>query len=639
MTKFVFRKTALVMSILFVGMGIMMINGGWGMTPIATNSDYAEPTFWWHEGIRAEVFGDKVENPEWDEQNPHATPRGVLTIQNEAELGLFAWEMIVSSGYQFESWGQALSYEGNGRFLWNRLLVYNYTPVDFSHWTVKLGRDMNLSGYEWLPVALAPYINFDGDNYAISNMLINHKKGITNRGFSNLQGDWHAGLFSTIDRSVVRNLSLVTPRIDLYTNGGSYWEETNLHIGSIAGKIYGSRVINVTVENPYITFNTSHNFYFTMYVGGIVGAMTSSELPNDIGLTSSNIVGSEVRGGNINCDVTYFDDREGARLELYMGGIAGSSFESIIGSSCVRETNLAATTYDYSLRQNNLFMGGIAGYSSMELEAQSGTCILNNSVFMTTFETNGSWRNKALGSIAGFVVNDSVVNNLFVGPMADTMPLIGKLYIGNIGQYLGDWEYLDSGWEFVYRWRVTNPEASFQHAMENGTPFYFGNDRIDQTVNERRYIISHNYAFTDPTEARNYTRDGMTLIELLNDTTPNVGGKWWAVQVNLMSPNEYITDIEFALSRYRVWAWNENNEPALANFHGEDTTTTPPTEPDTGDDNDGDGDADGCCDDEEEFSNRTNTAAKIIGITTLFAVLIGLLYYLIKQNRNQQKQS
>ena len=123
----------------------------------------------------------------------------------------------------------------------------------------------------------------------------------------------------------------------------------------------------------------------------------------------SLIVGSGVSGGK----VSGIDGNEGAAV--YVGGIAGSNFNSVI-SSCT----VANTTVEYS--NNNAIayvaVGGIAGYTSTEDPPFLGTCLLNN-LSSAVISVTGNATAEYVGGIAGHIKNDDVVNNVYTGAYAD----------------------------------------------------------------------------------------------------------------------------------------------------------------------------------------------------------------------------
>ena len=85
------------------------------------------------------------------------------------------------------------------------------------------------------------------------------------------------------------------------------------------------------------------------------------------------------------------------------------------------------------------------------------------------------------------------------------------------------------------------------------------NPKIDKVVGNQRFIVGFNHHFANLEEAKAFkSEDGADIVSTLNDIRAYVGGLWWAIQVNISSPNAHVTDIRFGLTRYSAWVWNND---------------------------------------------------------------------------------
>jgi|GEM_PF-2790134 len=419
--------------------------------------------YWMDDGIRAEGYSQTSSDPD------------TRIISNAKEFGLFAYEI----------------YEEG---------------VDYSGWTVELAGEIDLSDHIWYPINLSDTV-FDGMGNTISGLLVYDD-------YYDYYDDYSvAGLFGVLDRSIVRNLTLDDPVVDIYY--GNWW----ISIGTIAGMTYGAQIRDVVVNNPTVTLNYSDS---TSFLGGVVGyAMPSSDEVNSVGLYMSVINGADVYGGEISIKYGfsweyYYDSGSVA----YLGGIAGANYDSIIGSSAVYGTKIDVDS-DEDIKILELDVGGIVGYTSMTDPATYGSCVLNNlSMAKINISSDVDAEYKYIGGLCGYVLNDFVVNNLYIGSLDDLF-----------------------GW-------VDN---------EDGNPEDDGFDGYDE------YMTAHNHVvFANVNDAWEYGDGGGEVYDMLNDVAVTPEGGMLAAAKVTNAHTAY--GLETSLCRYRVWR-TDGNSPYLAEWN------------------------------------------------------------------------
>jgi hypothetical protein len=369
--------------------------------------------------------------------------------------------------------------------------------------TVVLKEDINLSGGIWFPVNMS-MIAINGTGKTIS--------GLNVQDYTRLRGDWssgYAGLFGILDRCIVRDLKFESPVIEI----GEHWE---IYMGVIAGRSVGSRFNDVYIEDPSVTLA---NVNVTAFIGGVAGYTEDSCEPNLIGRHISSINGAEVHGGTIAVTNGFWhsyghDDWLGSAA--YIGGIAGANFNGVIINAAVYGTEIKANhEHGSSMNAGLLCMGGIAGYTSLHEPPQPGTCIFN-SVSTAVLDITGglSAEYEYAGGIAGWVNEDVVVNNVYIGE---------KEVFGH----------------------VTNEQGHF-----------IG-------FNEKYYTVAE--AVEDK------------IVGRLNDETINAGGRWFAIrELHGHIGDEDYMNISTARARFKSWVYLEEvpgiieaNTPGLTHRYGD----------------------------------------------------------------------
>ena len=220
--------------------------------------------------------------------------------------------------------------------------------IDFKAQTVALGADIDLSGYDWIPLDKDGYFagTFDGNRHTISNMSVTA---------ANSYGQ--AGLFSTLYCGTVQNLT-VTGTINLENCSGE------LRIGGIVGYLGG------TIKNCTNRVNIEVNGGTgTIYVGGIVGEgdYESAEISNclntgSITVVNANCVVGGIVGGGAKVNTCWNTGKVTASApeagQVYVGGIA-ALVTSVPVVNCFNSGVVLVTGQS---DDGACVVGGIAGY-------------------------------------------------------------------------------------------------------------------------------------------------------------------------------------------------------------------------------------------------------------------------------------
>ncbi|MCL2633929.1 MAG: hypothetical protein FWD34_05375 [Oscillospiraceae bacterium] len=342
--------------------------------------------------------------------------------------------------------------------------------------TIRLTADINLAGEKWMPVNMYN-ATFDGNSKTISNLKIecNHdcddcvcgclycdEYGVCFLCDEDCTCDcfclcWRGdfGLFAWLENSIVKNLTLTNPVIDVE----SYNEW--VYAGAVAAYAEGSQIRNVVVNNP--TINVSGYCEGVVYLGGVVGYTDWFEYYDDVlddYVDVINIInGAEVYGGSITFSGGLAGYYDGGHYEhgaaVYMGGIAGANYVGSIGNAAVYGTKLSIESppfnadnpcgfceyesicgecgecdcvHCYFVENSNIYIisiGGIAGYTSLE-ERPLEACIINTVAAGITISLPVGLTGEhgtLLGGLVGWVNEDVVVNNVYIGGLE----LFGKL--------------------------------------------------------------------------------------------------------------------------------------------------------------------------------------------------------------------
>jgi hypothetical protein len=338
----------------------------------------------------------------------------VLKIYNEAELALFADDR-------------------------------DFDETLYDGWTVLLESDLDLGAHYWSCASNLINVTFNGKGHTIRGLHYHHNYNWS--GFYDKDiGAWYsaAGLFGVLERSTVQNLTLENPVIEI-PSGFRYCT------GSVAGYVEGSRIRDITVNNPQIYMGESLT---TSYIGAVAGYSRSTNTPISGKQPVSVITGVDVNGGLISVD------KYGASIDspysadgsvVYLGGIVGANFASLVGSSSVKGTQLKSgsdvTEFVADKTIKGFFAGGIAGYTSMTEKPIEGTCLLNNfSEVKFAIDPALKATSYYVGGICGQVKNDDVANNLYFGD---------KTLFGNVSN-TASYPYIND-----YNFRYANAAAAW----------------------------------------------------------------------------------------------------------------------------------------------------------------------------------
>ena len=409
-------------------------------------SIFADDKYWFHEGIRSEGYAPGAKN----------SVEKTLTINTEAELGLLAYELYQSNFYA----------------------DYGWADLDYTGWTLKIGNDLNLEDHLWFPVNLGDFrenenkeivahnynITFDGQGHTISGLRVENAE-TTYLDTVNGQHYYSTGMFGGLDRSTICNLVLKNPLISYFTFGSS----GGIHMGMLAGIAFGAQIRDVAIDNPIIKIDELGS---EAIIGSVVGyahscdASLSYTIGSSLPLNVTIINGVDVYGRGDEGGLIVGKMNNGSKP--YIGGVAGISYNSVITSCAVFDLpiNLNADPLPPTY---NICVGGIVGYSSMTEEILTGVCLLNNlsSRPNITFNDGNEFPDSSnervnVGGLAGYIYNDSVVNNLY----------FGDLY----------WDDSDGAGDGF----TTDADNNYLYGM-------FGTVEYD----EAGFVFSHNYSFAD----------------------------------------------------------------------------------------------------------------------------------------------
>ncbi|HWP80158.1 MAG TPA: S-layer homology domain-containing protein, partial [Candidatus Acidoferrum sp.] len=337
----------------------------------------------------------------------------VLTISTEEEFALFAHELRQ----------EALDYEGEPGIYYYKELSF---VSDYEGWTVILGADLDLSAHFWEPAPL-PFLTFEGRGHTISGLAVaDYVYGIplsTDEGGS--ARVIAAGLFCSADRANIYDITLSAPQFEL-PQIFPLSPFVHVAVGPLAGVVQGVGIFDVTVTDPDVWFSAA--MYpmpiSTAFVGGVVGIVDKSDGNNIMGVPITCVNNAEVHGGTVSanaerlCYEGYMGEEGGF---VYAGGIAGANFAGVILNAYVSNgTTVSVTGYEGSGKQiAKVAAGGIAGYTSAQVMPEMGTCLLNNlsrAQLVVTAKADTVY----VGGVAGEVYNDSILSNLYIGPLTTT---------------------------------------------------------------------------------------------------------------------------------------------------------------------------------------------------------------------------
>ena len=220
------------------------------------------------------------------------------------------------------------------------LKMKNYPEAYF-----KLIEDIDMAGSLWTPLPMNT--SFDGNNHTIYNLTINPY--ITTDKI---------GLFSTIDKGVVKNLTLHNVSANFPNRS---------YIGAIAGLV--DRAI---ITNCHVVLTQANSIIGADYVGGLVGYASDNQYDSKLTISSCSvstttssvtIIGSKFVGGAMG---ELYDGYKTSVSDVHVkaciagsdwvGGIVGYLDRLYVEQLSFEGTITALTT-------NGKYFGGLAGYS------------------------------------------------------------------------------------------------------------------------------------------------------------------------------------------------------------------------------------------------------------------------------------
>lgn len=228
---------------------------------------------------------------------------------------------------------------------------------NFAGKTIKLADNgtFNLSAHTWTPIGNSSNV----DEYFKGTFDGNSENGTTITGMTILDANGKAGLFSTANSAIIKNIRISTGYISVASG-------LNIKVGGIVGYAYDATTIKeCSFDGTIATGNSSSSNY--NYFGGIVGETYS-----------------EVTIKDCRTDGTIFGNG------TYMGGIVGYSY----GTSA-KDVTILHCTNEAELRPGSYTaVGGIVGYSRITGNLTVSACVNNEDITPTVSATN-------LGGIVG----------------------------------------------------------------------------------------------------------------------------------------------------------------------------------------------------------------------------------------------
>ena len=412
------------------------------------------PTYWIDDGIRAVSFIDEGAN--------------YINIKDGHELGLFAYNL-------------------------------KQNPDEYDGYTITLTADIDLIAHLWMPVAMNG-VTIDGAKHTISGMTVIDKI-LVESGNVNIYG---AGMFYMLgDYSVIKNMTFHQPTVNV---AGQAREQ--VAVGTIAGFSRGGKVRDVAINQPVVKYFRTDNGNFSgtsVFIGGAFG------YAGDGGVKVSGINGMDIYGGTV-AVVMNGSMNTISRFGIYIGGVVGVNYMSVVYSTAVFSTKIAIENKNAFEDSNYLYAGGIAGSTSTSFDGDYGYCLLGNLSNRPIFDlpTSGKFDTYYIGGIAGNLEEDDVVDNLY----------IGNLYDASDPPLKGLFGYMDKG----------------------------------------TFTVEHNYGFVTIDDAWNAVP---FIYDILNDDTEPTGAFWMAAKILADDSGSLAGDVATALTKMRIFVTHPNHDPYL----------------------------------------------------------------------------
>ena len=253
---------------------------------------------------------------------------------------------------------------------------------------VELTADIDMSGYDWIPIGNSDTQffagTFDGNNHTISNLNMSNDS----------ECGYYLGLFG-MTMATIRDVHVSGKFVDKTDGISDYW------FGSIAG-CTGGDVTGCTAE---FTVYGENDELQGQIIGGIVGYGDNADLENCVSSTSVSGYAGGYLGGIagyadtcelVNCRNEGSFNITGTSEQTRIGGIAGQICGSSTLDHCVNNGNIVQKT---STSMSGVTVGGICGY--MRPTDDSCTCQITNCTNNGSVETQAQYAAGIVG-MAGF---------------------------------------------------------------------------------------------------------------------------------------------------------------------------------------------------------------------------------------------
>ena len=221
--------------------------------------------------------------------------------------------------------------------------------------TLAANTTFDLSTHLWTPIGNSSNV----DEYFKGTFDGNSENRTTITGMTILDANGKAGLFSTANSAIIKNIRISTGYISVASG-------SNIKVGGIVGYAYDATTIKkCSFDGTIATGNSSSSNY--NYFGGIVGD-TYSQVTIENCRTNGKIFGNG----------------------YYMGGIVGRSY----GTSA-KDVTILHCINEAELRPGSCTaVGGIVGYSEIKGSLEVKNCVNKGAITPSSFATN-------LGGIVG----------------------------------------------------------------------------------------------------------------------------------------------------------------------------------------------------------------------------------------------
>jgi hypothetical protein len=305
----------------------------------------------------------------------------------------------------------------------------------------RLTANLDLIGIEWTPIGSyeEPFLgHFDGNGFAISNITVS-------------SDNIHNGLFGYMEGDVI-DLTIENINISYETNFLTY-------VGGIAGYSNGA-ITGCVVEGDIDITNTSGNSFVGLLVGVTQGKLEqhtlvdefypnlidNNEVTGTINLVSDKIgfVGGLI-GKAYNSTVSNNISRtqisvEASAYPSYIGGLIGHNyggiligFEELIDETTIYiKNNISFTDIVVELEDSNVIVGGFIGYNQKGYNLDNyvkSTITLNGSLSDTNHISIGGYLGENWTSqIDTILIDSTLINNLTSTYSLSKGAVIGALY-------------------------------------------------------------------------------------------------------------------------------------------------------------------------------------------------------------------